>query len=488
MKKLSQVSGERKLFLTLFCAISLPYLLYGFRYFPILDDYIQYWFYPAQNSFSKVLLGIGTLATRPLASFLDVAFWGQLWPVMGLALFIITLLHFFSAVFFYKVGKKFKVVLSPLFLLIYLLLPLGMEGRYWISASSRIICGLFFASLALWFLSRFLKEKKSLGNFFLFALFQLISCGFYESVSVFSVTASVLLFIVAFWQDRKKSFLFVPIISGVNISLMFFYYRVFANLGQMGSRASGMTLSALPANCLELVRQLCEIFALFFDAIVLGSLSGIKLLWSKGFWGILLFFVISLVSLCMLFFSKRKEKQSRKKSLCLLIFGVILFFAPLAPNAMAEYPWLTNRSMFTSIVGMALILEPLFSLIKNRTARAAILCTIAFLFMTATVNEYDVYKRTNALDSQLLDQVISQMDEDAKNGERKVCVLLEKEVKVPQNAFYKDHVKSVFDSDWALTGGIRARMESTKVKYVCPILPGQEIKDPNSQIITIQVD
>ncbi len=485
MKKLSQ---ETKLFITMFLAACLPYLLYGFRYFPILDDYIQYWCYPAHNDFSHIYLTIGTLSTRPLASLLDVAFWGQLWDVMWLALLLITVLHFFTVFFFYQTGKKFGVTLSPLLLLIYLLLPLGMEGRYWLSASSRIVCGMFFASLSLWFLGGFLKEKQSLRHFLPFAFFQLISCGFYESASVFSVTAAVLLSVIAFWQERKKSFILVPLTSVTNIGLMFLYYRIFANLGLMGSRASGMELSALPANCIEILRQLCEVFALFFDAIIIGSLDGIKLLWSKGFGGILLFFAITLLSLVMIFFSQHKEKPNKVKSLCFAIFGLILFFAPLAPNAMAQYVWITNRSMFTSILGMALILEPVFGAIKNRPARAAILCTVAFLFMTATVNEYDVYQRTNALDSALLDQVIAQMDEDALAGRRAVCVPLEKEVQVPQNAFYKDHVKSVFDSDWATIGGIRARMKSLNVQYIQPLYPGQKMTDPNSQIIYINVE
>ena len=484
MKRIHTLSGEKKQFTYFLMAAFLPYLLYGFRYFPILDDYIQYWGYPAHNDFSHIYLTIGTLSTRPLASLLDVAFWGQLWPNMWIPLILITLLHFASAYLFYKSAESFEVKLSPLFFLIYLLFPLGMEGRYWISASSRIICGLFFAALSLWFLSRYLYKKQSLKFFLFFSFFQLISCGFYESVSVFSVSAAVLLFLFAYPKQRRKAMFFVLLASVFNIGLMFGYYKLFSGLSSLGDRATNLQISMLPKNLLEVLRQLCEVFSNLYESIILGSLNGIRILWENGFWGILIFCLIILLSV---FLSQApKENWHKKARLCSFFGGLILFVAPLVPNALTEDVWLTNRSIFPSLIGLALMAEPLFSLMKNSVLKRALLFAFAFFFLTANVNEYDTYRRVYEQDQKLLTQIASQLDQEVLSGNRPVCVLLKDEVTVPQTAFYKDHVKSVFDSDWALLGALREKTGSLKIKYAQPLFPEQAPVYKNSQIIEIQ--
>ncbi|MBQ2696040.1 MAG: glucosyltransferase domain-containing protein [Clostridia bacterium] len=478
---------ESKLFFCISLAALLPYLLYGFRYFPVLDDYIQYWGYPARGDLSFVYLHIGTLATRPLASLLDPAFWGKFWPVMGLALILITAMHCFSAFLFYKTMKRFSLPLSPFFLLLYLLLPLGMEGRYWISAASRLVTGLFFASVSLWFLSRFLQEKNSAGNFILFALFQLISCGFYESVAIFSVTAAVLLFFFAYYQKRNKNFWFVPLVSVINIGLLFSYYKLFSGLGMQGSRASAsLSLSALPGKGVAVIRQVAEAFSLLYESTIKGCFAGVSLLFSKGIWGVLLL----LLTFVLCFFLSRlaKNETTVNPITCIgfEVAGIILFFAPLLPNMMAEEVWITNRSLFVSIIGIALILEPFWSLFHRKHIRQTLIFIVAFIFITANFNEYDVYKRTNALDAKLLDQIVSELEDDVICGEKNLVVYLPEEVVVKQNAFYKDHVKSVFDSDWALTGALRERLKTLTLKSATPVLPGQTVNLENAQIIILE--
>ncbi len=486
LRKIQTDSSEKKMFFSFLAAALLPYLLYGFRYFPILDDYIQYWGYPAHGDFTHIFLTIGTLSTRPLASFLDVIFWGQFWPAMWIPLLLITFLHVLSAVFLYKCAKNYGISLSPFFFLIYLLFPLGMEGRYWISASSRIVCGLFFAALSLWFLSRYLCQKQKGTSFFAFAFWQLISCGFYESVAVFSVSAAVLCFLLSYGKEKKKRFWFVPLTSVVNISLMFAYYKIFSGLGFLDSRASGFELSMLPKNLLEIFRQLCEVFSYLYESIILGSWRGIRVLWENGIWGIFILLLIAFLSLSLCRFIKQKEQVKKKENLCLLILGLILFLAALVPNALTEDVWITNRSIFPSLIGLALMVEPVFSLLNNKTLKKACFFVLVFCFITANVNEYDTYRRVYEQDQKLLEQITTQLDEEVLAGNRGVCVLLNEEVTVPQNAYYKDHVKSVFDSDWALLGALREKAKTLQISYAEPLYPGHNPQKENSQIIEIK--
>ncbi len=486
MYSLAETKRDNRLYLFILVSLLLPYLYCGFRYFPILDDYIQFWAYPAREDLSYVYLTIGTLSIRPLAHLLDPLFWGQFWPAMGVALVLVTLLLFISAMFFAKTLQAFHYRLSPFFFLIYLLFPLGMEGRYWLSSSTRIVTGLLFSSISLHFLSIFLKKRHNALLFLLFFTFQLLSCGFYESVTVFSVSAAVLLFLLGFFSNRKKRFFFVPVVSVLNIGLMFLYYRVFADLGPTESRAAGLSLEKIPENFLAVCSQIREIFSMTWDATVVGSLRGISLLFSSGFYGILLLIGTVLCSLILAGFIKSSQSYTWKKTCLLVGSGCALFVAPLVPNLLAENVWITNRSIFVSLIGLGLMLEPLWAWLRKKNLRRCFCFVFAFLFLTATVNEYDIYRRANGLDQRLLEQVVSQIQfNEAESGIR-VCVLLSDEVKVEQNARYKDHVKSVFDSDWALTGALRQKVGDFSIAYACPVLPGMEVDTEGMQVVSLE--
>ncbi len=486
MNTLTETKRENRLYLVLLSSLLLPYLFYGFRYFPILDDYIQFWAYPAREDLSYVYLTIGTLSIRPLAHLLDPLFWGQFWPLMGFAMVLVSLLLFFSAVLFARTLKAFDVHLSPFFFLIYLLFPLGMEGRYWLSSSTRIVIGLFFTSISLHFLSEFLKKKDSALHFSLFFLFQLISCGFYESVTVFSVSSAVLLFLLGFSAKRKKRFFLVPLVSVLNIGLMFLYYRTFAGLGPTESRAAGLSLEKIPENISAAFSQVKEAFSMAYDATVIGCLRGVSLLTSGGFWGIFLLILIVFCSLVLAGFVKNSRPYGWIKTCLFVGFGAMLFVAPLVPNLLAENVWVTNRSIFVSLIGLSLMMEPLWALLQKKSLRKCLCFLVSFLFLTATVNEYDIYRRANLLDQRLLGQVVSQIEFGGAEDGVRVCVFLPEEVKVEQNASYKDHVKSVFDSDWALTGALREKVGDFSIAYACPVLPGMEIDTAGMQVVTLE--
>lgn len=464
-----------------------PYMLYGFQYFPVLDDYIQYWGYPARGDLGYVYTVIGTLATRPMASLLDPLFWGQFWSCLSVALLLITVLHVVSLMLLNRALKQYHITLSPLFELLYLLLPLGMEGRFWLSASTRLVVGLFFATLSLEFLSRFTEEKKSLTSFILFVLFQLIACGFYEAVAIFTAAAAFLLTIISYVKKRDKVFFLVPLSSFLSVGFLFLYYKLCTGISSLSSRVSGDEPISLLRNIGALFTQLGEVFALTYHRTVSGCIHGLKVLFTNGVWGL---FVLLCIFFMAFLFSRRKIRRHKKTLMENLLWagcGLILFFAPLLPNLIVSEVWITNRSLFLPLIGLCFILEPLFTSLYKKPQKI-IVFVMTFLCLTASVNEYDVYRRVHTQDIKLLDTVISQMSEEAKEGTQNVTVVLSKEVVTPQNAYYKDHVKSVFDSDWALTGAIRARMKSLAPKLIQPVIDGTEYNTDNMQVIYIEIE
>jgi hypothetical protein len=68
-------------------------------------------------------------------------------------------LYSFAALELYKIFNKFFGT-SRFFIVIFALLPLGIEGTYWMSASTRIVPGVFFAALSASQLTNFFESKR----------------------------------------------------------------------------------------------------------------------------------------------------------------------------------------------------------------------------------------------------------------------------------------------------------------------------------------
>ena len=136
-------------FLLLFGLIFIRFCCYGLEYYPQLDDYLQLHNYAAYHpDIWAFIQNLGLLAARPAAGLLDIFFWSRLWPVLIVGCALIAGLYAGSAVLFRQVwGRYFPV--GWLFLVLYALVPLGLEGTYWLSAANRVVPGVFFAALAM---------------------------------------------------------------------------------------------------------------------------------------------------------------------------------------------------------------------------------------------------------------------------------------------------------------------------------------------------
>ncbi len=172
------------LFLVLFALIFFRYCYYGFEYYYQLDDYIQYYNYTAhRGSVQTIISTLGLLAARPLAGIADITVWSMFFSRMIVGVAIMSAMYAASACAFKRVFNR-HFGTGYVFLAVYALLPLGFEGTYWMSASTRIVTGLFFASVSLlcfdnWF------ERGSKLILLLYRLLQLATYCFYEQVIFF---------------------------------------------------------------------------------------------------------------------------------------------------------------------------------------------------------------------------------------------------------------------------------------------------------------
>lgn len=454
---------------------------YGVSYYPVLDDYIQYGGYPLYKSLSHVYLNIGTIVTRPFASLLDPVVWGYFYPNMYIVLFIISVLFFFGARFLAKALERTGIYVTPFLYAILLLCPLGFEGTYWISASSRICVGLFFTGLALLFLVKVIDKRNKMW-LVPYILSTLLSFGFYESVMIASALLQLFV-ILSLVKNKKKCFIYLitPAVCGV---AMLLYYKYAQGFGALGSRASGFSFSGFSDKLGAFFAQLFEIFVKGgFNTICRGAYLGLKLM-VYDYFGLIRLILAVLISCLCAYFGGRAEFKANAKS-CILI-GLMLTFLPFVPNILVDEVWLTFRSVVPCFIGLILVSAPLFSrILKKKSVRTGVIFVMVLVFSFANVNELDTYRRVNKTDNLYLTEICEKLDNEVLSGNKNTIVVLKNEIVTPQVSYYKDHVKSVFSSDWALTGAIRAKCKNINIKTVTPVFSLDGVDTKNSQIIYI---
>lgn len=453
-------SNKTKLmFCLIFALIFIRYCYYGFTYYYQLDDYMQYFNY-YNRGFTTVakIAEIGLLSIRPLAGLADVLLWTRLFSVMIVGSAIISAMYAFSACLFQRVFKR-HFGTGHIFLIVYTILPFGFEGTYWMGAATRIVVGLFFTAVALYFFEKWCSEGK-VHNLIAYAVAQLISLGFYEQIIALSVAAILLLALLHFKANRRRAFWGLLSFLNVGIFLMFITY--FSDSQIYGHRLSVI----LPTTGYYFKIFLPDLLNQIFTAFVKGGFYTSV----KGFYrGVLIFisqpnilYLIGILALCtLLFFSVRKAEREVKNTRIGVLIGLALILAPLAPYFIAEQAWFSFRGMVSSLCGIALIVDTVFArMVKNtgsrRTVTAAVAAVFALYCCIASISEIHDYKKTTENDARVVAVIGDRLEEDGyKGADVNVGILnLDPSFLEDQNYFYHEHIHGVTESDWALTDAV----------------------------------
>ena len=99
------------------------------------------------------------------------------------------------------------------------------------------------------------------------------------------------------------------------------------------------------------------------------------------------------------------------------------------------------------------------------------------------VNEVHTYKAVSELDGQIVNEVLQHLDDEVLAGKKETVLVLSQEVITPQTSFYKDHVKSVFYADWAVTGAVRACARNIKIKTITPVYSLENVDTEGKQVL-----
>ena len=155
--------GRYKNQIIVFVAGLLRMGIFGYQYYPLLDDYIQLDVYPQMKN---AYFSLELYRQRPLASLFDIFLWSE---NLNLSFFIITFMHCAAACLLICVFNKCGFKTGLLFAVVFVLCPLNTEATYWISASGRIVTSVFFASLSAYFLC-----KGSMPFYYMFFVMSLL--------------------------------------------------------------------------------------------------------------------------------------------------------------------------------------------------------------------------------------------------------------------------------------------------------------------------
>lgn len=82
-----------------------------------------------------------------------------------------------------------------------------------------------------------------------------------------------------------------------------------------------------------------------------------------------------------------------------------------------------------------------------------------------------------------MENIASALDEEVLQGEKDAVLVLPHEIVIPQTSYYKDHVKSVASSDWAITGAVRAKTRNNQIPYITPVYSLDGVDTTGKQVL-----
>ena len=445
-------------FALIFALVLLRFCYYGFTYYPQLDDYIQLHNQSAYYSAKAVILDMGLLSSRPLASVMDYFFWSHFWPFLMAAVALLSAMYAASACLFRRVwGEYFGT--GYVFLVIYALLPLGVEGTYWISASNRVVPSLFFVALAMYLFQKWCRTGRARW-LPLYFIAQLISFCFYEQGLVLSVTGVLLVGIIEFFRGNHKKSLFA-LLTFVNAGIYFAFTGYFStSTGQLGSRLK-LTLpwqEGWDKVFLSAAGQTGESFLIGgYKTLFRGFRRGIQCILAdfSPLW------VVVLVVLCAALFllarrftAERPAGEAALPRPWALLVGFLMALAPVTLFFVLSSPSVALRNTVFSFCGMALFIDTVWSMLLTKCSARGIVtgavCAVcAAVFSVAAVSEIHDYRATTLADQRVARAVTSAVvgDEDT------IAVLnLEPNYLSEQNFLYHEHIHGATESTWALAG------------------------------------
>lgn len=463
---IQRANSNRKTLLALLLVLAallvLRYCAFGLSYYPQLDDYIQYHNFHLGSSFWTLAQTAGLLVSRPLAGMADYFVWGIFFDHMLVGVVIVSLLYVACVGMIWSLLRRYFPV-GPVFPVVMALLPLGMEGLYWMSASTRIASGMFFGCLAAMVFAKWLDT----GRWYWLVAYlplQLLPFGFYEQSAVLSMTLVLGLALLELPRRKWRCLgaLWVP-------AAMVLYFAFLSMMSAQNPYAarSEVILPGTPYYWDTFLPQVLEqIQEAFLKGGLLtlgkGFVRGVDILVADGLW---LWLVVMAAGCAGLGYLLRKEANCQSEHngagirLLALLTGVLLAVAPVTPFLILGNPWFSLRGTVTSFAGIALAADTVAELVLCRWRRVLPWAAAAFALVCsiACLSEVSDYRDTYQTDQKIAQTVLTTLQQDQVTADTKVGILNMNPNYVPdQNFYYHEHIHGCTESSWAFAGLLTA--------------------------------
>jgi hypothetical protein len=301
-----------------------------------------------------------------------------------------------------------------LFVVVYLLSPINVEASYWISASSRIIVGLFFCAVSVYCLVLKKHTASSVAQF--------IAMFLYEQIAVVSFAANA---IIIMRHKQYRQFLMLAI----NVTVFVLYYGLFV---EITNERADISREIINFNTVKQALTPWLYTRLYTTGFTRGN--------AMAGWYYIPIIILSILAAFV--------EQTEKVSIKMLLVGLWLFVAPQLPLLMLANNHISFRTCAPSLAGIAVIVDNLSNVLGK--AKLTVTLCLTIVFMVVCVSELFDYRENYLYDRQIVDYVATNLDLGGKNA-----VIEAKDAYIEQNVFFVDHIKSVTSSDWALTGCVR---------------------------------
>lgn len=450
--------GDLVLFVCIVSMIFMRFAFCGFSYAYQGDDYIQYHNYPSSQSYIELIKQEGLFSSRPLAIILDLYVFAPFWNNMIFAVLLISVMYGASAVLFYKIFRRFLGT-GIFFVVFYSLLPLCSEGTYWVSASSRIVSGLFFTAVSLFALVKFADGERIISAV-IFVIFQLLSFSVYEQIFILSFLICVVFAVIFALQKNRRAY--IALASLANSAIYFLFTSTFGSDGTLSKRMDIVSPFTKYFWNTQLEYASRQIGAAFIKGgtltLVKGFYRGIKLIFSEK--NFLYLILAAALSALLLFLIKRSESNvsgAAIKPVFTMIIALVLAIAPAAAFIFIGNTWFSLRGTVPCMVGAAILFDLILRLIvRNRKAAGKyIVAAFALIFIIAGASETYDYHQSYKKDTAAIN-ALAELSTAAGNVRIGIINLNSTHLS-EQNYLYHEHITGVTESEWALRGAIIAK-------------------------------
>lgn len=478
-KKLYNRTGSKAQWFLVLFLILFKNAYYLFSYYPIADDNNMYGVYRlSSNLFEDVILHYKLYSVRPALAVIDTFLLSRLWDRLGVALFIMTLLLFLCAFLLYKILEALDLKIGLLAIALFALLPFGNEATYWLSASSRLVAGLFFLLLSFYLLCLTFDVNIPPGRRRLFWMLyfpvHLVSLCFYEQI--ISMSFLSLVAIVLFkWKALRPKWALLP--AFLNYGFIAWWYAAFSGVGNVASRGQ-LVEESIPGHLLRVINAVYDQWKLnFLEFYNTGIGKSFEIIKQDGAYGYLLAAVL-LCAVLPAVFDSVGAKVGFKKNAAKLTVGLMLFIAPYLPFFLLSSVWIAPRNIFLSFIGLGIMVEALFSMLPGHAgatlaARKVLVGGMVFILLTANVYELNYYRKVALIDREITTAItLNTASGDYFDRKKNLLLFNTKQNYLMETPF---RMGNCTGADWSLTGALEAHSGRKQLKLAYPIPAGAYI-------------